>query len=364
MSWTACDPRVEPSDAAKAEVPPDSRRFRPPVSPPSLRQATGSGEINIRVNQDQSGGDQNETVLAVNPNDPLHLVGGAIDFRLGTVRTGFYASQDGGLTWNDGLIFELNYEYQADPAVAFCADGSVVFTQISYDGIFAPNGLYFSRSTDGGQSWPIATAVVDHPTGVPFADKEWITCDTAPGSPYTNRIYVTWTEIAPGEPTHFYRIASKSSSDFGASWNPTVNVSDGTNVQASVVALGPEGQVYVAWNEGWSTWPVGRPIPGRIGPGPRKGFAKACIACRAAKEARGRSESICSAAERFCARPSTRPRCCRRISGWRRMCGASPRSTSWLARGSKCTRSTSPRTRQENTTRPASPLVDLASTLR
>lgn len=244
------------------DIPPSDRWIRPPTFPPSRPSEAVPG-LNIRVNQDASGGDQNETVIRVNPVDPLNLVAGANDYRTGNVKSGYYASLDGGLTWTDGVLPETTYPFQGDPAVAFCADGSAVFASLSFTNIFQPHGIFFYRSTDGGVTWPVKTTVFNRTTGFPFADKEWIGCDTT-GSPFANRIYVTWTDFGSTTP-----ILLRWSGDQGATWSSDVRVSNGNSTQGSVIAIGPSGQLYVAWSDnGGGRIAFNRSINGGVSFGP------------------------------------------------------------------------------------------------
>lgn len=189
---------------------------------------------------------QNETSIDFNPLDPLNLVGGANDYRNGEVDAGFYYSRDGGVTWGDGTIFEPTFEAQGDPAVAFCANGYVFYSFISFDRSSDNNGLFAARSIDGGENWPLVTPIAQNfGSFVPFEDKEYIACDTT-SSPYQNTVYVSWTHFPanPGRPSSIY--FSRSTDDGVTFTNPMV-ISDNGGVQGSVPAVGPNGEVYVIW---------------------------------------------------------------------------------------------------------------------
>src|SRR5207245_8138699 len=56
---------------------------------------------NVAMNQDRGFFPQNETPIAVDPNDPQRLFSGANDYRSGIdAACGVYGSRDGGATWN------------------------------------------------------------------------------------------------------------------------------------------------------------------------------------------------------------------------------------------------------------------------
>ena len=61
----------------EGDIPPSDHWTSTAKFPPSQPQGTLAANQNIRVNQDISGRDQNETVFAVSPIDVDNLVGGA-----------------------------------------------------------------------------------------------------------------------------------------------------------------------------------------------------------------------------------------------------------------------------------------------
>jgi hypothetical protein len=227
------DPDITTTEASSVRV--GTPRF--PASGP---EADSAGS-NIRVNQDASGQDQNETMIDVNPLDPLNLVAVAHDYRLGPNKLGYYASFDGGLTWQDGTLPEDTYEFQSDPVIAFCADGSAVAVTLSLNSDTG-RGIFLYRSTDGGATWSAPATVGDFPTSV-AVDKEWVSCDTT-GSAYANRVYIGFRRSLLGNMRVTY------SDDFGATWSPYIQVSDDTIFRAKngiVTSVGPNGEVYAVW---------------------------------------------------------------------------------------------------------------------
>ncbi|RMG46844.1 MAG: exo-alpha-sialidase [Acidobacteria bacterium] len=232
--------------AAAALVPPPTAipdrpviTYDPPTTPQTL-EAAGAG-TNVRVNQDSSGRDQNETTIAVSPIDPGYLVGGANDARSGSWGAGVYVSHDGGRTWTDGLMPFRKYPNQGDPTVAFCGDGIPVYAYLDYVGAYQPHRLISAHSVDGGQSW-VGPGVAYQGT-TPFADKPYIACAPDDGSPYANRAYLSWTQIGFGTSP----IVVAYSSDHGQTWNGRTPVSGNGGVQGSIPVAGRDGEVYVFW---------------------------------------------------------------------------------------------------------------------
>jgi hypothetical protein len=175
---------------------------------------------NILVNQDYSYRPQNEPSIAVDPNDPKHLIVGYNDFRIDVpLGGGWSTSFDGGGTWHDGLIaFPLLYTDEGiieptfgtgDPAIAIANDGTAYHASLGFSQSFCENGVFVSRSDDGGISWwtPVIVpgrqgprpqgVVVYHSSAFDcsiFHDKEYIAVDNS-GGPHDGRVYVTWTRF-------------------------------------------------------------------------------------------------------------------------------------------------------------------------
>ena len=210
---------------------------------------------------------QNEPALAQNPRNPLNLISASNDevgepacagpvanppcgFTPGVSVSGFYASQDGGLTWPCQGIVDLTAEGEfgfGDPGLSFDSRGSAYYSMLAHP-LTGPDDqidLVVAKSTDGGCSYPTASKVnVD---GQP-ADKPAIAVDTHPKSRFRDRIYVAWTESPRGEPD---RIVFARSLDGGLTWSPSTTLSTPprgpSGVVSASVAVAPDGTVYVAW---------------------------------------------------------------------------------------------------------------------
>ena len=112
-----------------------------------------------RANTEYSCFPQNETSLDTNPLHRKNIVAGANDYRLGWASSGFYASRDGGEHWYDGWIpFPSlpsgdNLDGGGDPAVVFDRAGVVYYADINFNRTDDTNGVWVSRSTNGGFTW-------------------------------------------------------------------------------------------------------------------------------------------------------------------------------------------------------------------
>jgi hypothetical protein len=240
---------------------------------------------------------QNEPTIAVDPLNASGLIAGSNDEQLqppcgpGPVRgqgdpandcsffpnvgtDGVYTSADGGATWmNRGLLpgFSDNggrLVSDGDPVIAFgpaqganstfsWSNGSVAYygslaSFASGQSHTAPELVTVSRSTDEGAAWtnPVIAA---NGHGFIFNDKPDIWVDRNASSPFFGRVYLTWTQFRdiPGcaEPIMF-----TSSADGGKTWSLPNQLSTAHNCgiggrQGSVIRTGPDGTVYVEWED-------------------------------------------------------------------------------------------------------------------
>jgi hypothetical protein len=218
---------------------------------------------------------QNETAIAVDPNDPLRLVGSANDYRLGDTSCGIYNTTDGGSTWSAGVLARPvitgtgeSYEGGGDPSVAVGPDsvahvGCLYFTR----DFLAPNAVVVHTESDPGSNAFNSTKVVEF-TDVSvedgkeylFHDKPYIAVDTS-GEDHDGNVYVSWTIFLGHQEivspfvnlvSDEARIHFSRSTDGGATYSPPIPLS-GVVAHGSVPAVGPaEGPgdaVYVVWQK-------------------------------------------------------------------------------------------------------------------
>jgi hypothetical protein len=184
---------------------------------------------------------QNETTIAVNPQNPWNLVAGTNDYRIFNTRearndgSGWaYTTLDGGRTWRNIELPHLTFQTGAtgalsdmdsagDPAVAFGPHNTVYYANLVFSRLNNASGVVVSKSTDGGLTWGEPSIVhldgVDssgNPLDTPlFNDKEWITVD-----PRTGTVYVTWTLFGTSDSP----IQVARSDDGGKTWSAPVSV--------------------------------------------------------------------------------------------------------------------------------------------
>jgi hypothetical protein len=294
------------SGAADFELNPRNATSRALTSSGMFAPAAGGGPpcsmtlgTNVKVNQNclnltdstlqGRAQAQNETAIAVDPRNANHLVASYNDYRRGDGTCGTSYSLDGGHTWSDsttpngftsGAPFGAARQYwQAggDTSVAYDTRGNAYLAcQVFQRGMGAtPNpdlssGMFVFRSTGtAGASWNFTgRQVLVSPdtagTGSSaFLDKPYMTIDSHPGSPFRDRVYVTWTTFAADGTAYIY---GASSNDYGETFSAPVVVSGDNNTlctntfgfptpngncnenQFSDPFTGADGALYVTWS--------------------------------------------------------------------------------------------------------------------
>ncbi|MEN3026367.1 MAG: sialidase family protein [Chlorobiota bacterium] len=203
--------------------------------------------------------DQSETWITLHPQNPRLLLAGANDSRYnygGNYRMVSYRSTDGGRTWSAALTPQNFFVPTntgaaiADPGLCFDSDGNAYYShimvQLLNDEPSGTNGVFVALSTNAGQSWTeLSPVTLNQGQNVPFDDKCLMVVDTISTSPYRNSIYVAWRRFG-GTPG----IYVARSTDRGQSWSvPVLLPGSGGDTQAPILAVGPQGQVYVAWRQ-------------------------------------------------------------------------------------------------------------------
>lgn len=247
---------------------------------------------------------QTEPHIAVNPNDPNHLIMSAIDYALPYNAT--YVSIDGGQTWQGPNRVPLTQGTSGagDPAVGidrqgkafqvFMAMGEKPYNVGPFDVYIPIAHIAVSSSEDGGIVWqqPAVAAKsklwgrieLDEESnlargiiGFSFLDKPWMAVGPDASNLEKDVIYVTYTEFADwfdiqyaGELAFLRLVMSEStilmvsSKDGGRSWSEPKEISPKRTlfelgqgepgeeinywtVQGSYPQVGKDGAVYISW---------------------------------------------------------------------------------------------------------------------
>ncbi|HYV23602.1 MAG TPA: sialidase family protein [Pyrinomonadaceae bacterium] len=220
---------------------------------PLSTTSTGAGS-NVDVSNEC--GPQSETFITINQNKPKTLAGGSNEiFRL--PMRGYYSTNGGG-SWG-GVDLPLppakgnGTDFGSDPTLAFDTQGNVFY---GYIVVFFGNGngingteMAVAKSTDGGKTYPSVNFFSFENGTNHFNDKPMITADTNAGSALRDNVYIAWDAASGGSIGGGVRVAA--SSDHGANFSVT-RADDpsgpGRSIGASP-AVGPNGELYVAWND-------------------------------------------------------------------------------------------------------------------
>ncbi len=190
---------------------------------------------------------ENETAIAQDPHHPDHVLASFNDYRRGDGNCYGAYSLDGGKNWTDttipmgftrGTAFGAPREYWqsgGDTAVAWDTKGNAYFQcQVFNRGKPTTpdpdqsSAVYIFRSTGNfGASWNFpGRPVIEHNdivgAGNVLEDKPYMTVDNHVGSPFQDRVYVTYTEFAADGTAYIY---ASHSADYGQSFSPRVLVS-------------------------------------------------------------------------------------------------------------------------------------------
>jgi hypothetical protein len=197
-----------------------------------------------------------EPDVAVSPQDERVAVAVAHNGRYpdgGAVGISYAWTDDGGRTWHahplPGVTSatggEARWARASDPVAAFDAAGRVYVSTLLFN-TGCDTAVAVSRSTDGGRTFGPPVLVHSSSTCAVSDDKNWLSVDTAPGSPHRGRLYQFWTPFlldpfgnADGSPQ-----AVAWSDDQGRTWSAPVSVSaPHANTQNSQPMLRRNGTV-------------------------------------------------------------------------------------------------------------------------
>lgn len=190
-----------------------------------------------------------EPSVAINLKNKDNIVGASILDKV-------YVTKDGGKTWTKSRLTS-SMGVWGDPVVISDKKGDFYYFHLS-----DPTGenwqseeildrIVCQKSIDGGDSWSDGASIgYNHPKD---QDKEWAIAD-----PNSGTIYTSWTQFddyGSEDPNCKSNILFSESSN-GKKWSDPIQlnqfsgdcVDDDKTVEGAVPAVGPDGQLYVAWS--------------------------------------------------------------------------------------------------------------------
>jgi hypothetical protein len=210
--------------------------YKNPSSP--ICATTTSSAANVSTDC-EGNAPHNETTIAVNPTNPLNMIGSANDYQLrlssggGINETAYsraHVTFDGGKTWTSYPIRFNSYVSTGDPAVAFDSSGNAYLATLGFlwsqgNGCCINPDVLVAHSSDGGKTWSAPVRIVAGTGSFGSVgllnDKEYL---TAWGN---GNAIVTWTEYNNGIQGSYISspIFASVTHDGGNSWSTPVEIS-------------------------------------------------------------------------------------------------------------------------------------------
>lgn len=193
---------------------------------------------------------QSETSVAVFGSNVVVGYNSSSNFAAGSGFMGYSYSTNGGTSFTEvsGGLSPIGSVYPlGDPALVVDDAGNFYFATIALDLDTDDSYVLVYKSTDGGATFAFAFGVVT--ACCDFLDKELIAIDNNSGSPFKGTLYITFTDFLDGDGTLIYSCAftAATGSDLGCV------VLTGEDSQGSIPAVGPNGELYVAWEQSSNT---------------------------------------------------------------------------------------------------------------
>lgn len=188
--------------------------------------------------------DPNEISIALNPKDGTKMMAGA---NIASV----YTSESGGISWKR-LTQYSTLGVWGDPVMVIdTAEHYFHFHLSRPDSGNWVDRIVCQKSDDFGKTFNNGTFAGLNGTKV--QDKPWIAVNSK-----TNEMYVTWTQFdkyESADPDDRSNIHFSKSIDSGNSWSVPIQINsvdgdcldDDNTVEGAVPAVGPNGEIYVAW---------------------------------------------------------------------------------------------------------------------
>jgi len=217
---------------------------------------------------------RSESWLAVDPTDPNHLVGTSkffFDPVFYLFHLGSYVSFDGGKSWSNAVIpgFDCqsapNFSWTdtTDPIHAFDSSGRVFSTLLPFSFTYNPAGnqvfgvvpnsaISVVKSTDGGVTWTMGNQrqplAIYNSSGLGrTADKQWMTADANPRSPFVDNVYVGFTLFAGFSSELWFSRSKDHGEHFSTPVRLSVANNDGPFNTYIFLGTAPDGTLYISY---------------------------------------------------------------------------------------------------------------------
>ncbi|MDG1913473.1 MAG: sialidase family protein [Crocinitomix sp.] len=193
---------------------------------------------------------QVEPSIFINPKNTNEIIAGS-------VMNDYYYSKDGGATWKSKSI-KSKWGVNGDPCMLIDTLGRYYYFHLSnINGQPLVGGMVCQRSKKLKGKFRKEGHTINNGK---YHDKQWVSLD-----PRTNHIYMTWTQFDgydSDDPEDFSHIVFSKTEDGGLTWSVPVQISNvpgdckdnDLTAEGAVPAVGPNGEIYVAWSRNDSLW--------------------------------------------------------------------------------------------------------------
>jgi hypothetical protein len=175
----------------------------------------------------------------------------------GSAAIGYSTSTDGGRSWSSGLLPALtpyttppaSATFVSDPVVAFDArHGRWLASTLAAD---TDRWKLLVSGSPNGTAWSApVTALATAPQTV---DKEWLTCDNWPTSPFRGHCYLAYSSWGQSSSKGQTSLAVQTSTDGGMTWGPQVllpvEYDPRTDTLSAEPVVRPNGELVVVFVE-------------------------------------------------------------------------------------------------------------------
>ncbi len=194
---------------------------------------------------------QVEPSIYINPNNTNQIIAGS-------VMNDYYYSVDGGKTWKSKSIRSRKNGVNGDPCMLIDNNGYYYYFHLSnIKGTSLIGGMVCERSkTIKGRFIKEGHTLVNGK----YHDKQWVALNKK-----NNHIYMTWTQFDAynsDDPKDFSVILFSKSTNNGMTWSTPKVISkfkgdcrdNDLTAEGAVPAVGPNGEIYVAWARDSKIW--------------------------------------------------------------------------------------------------------------
>jgi len=207
---------------------------------------------NVRASE--GGNPVNETPMAANPVKAAQMLSGGNDYNCPTTQ-GFFASKDGGATWNHTCLGALaGSGGVGDPIVGYNTSGEAFIGGVDEVSGTVAN-IAIEHSTNGGGTWSSPSLAVSGISPYTFCDKPWLQIDDGATSPRKDAMYISTTGFDPN--SNSAMVVSHSTNGGSSFTSVMVDAVTYPEIdQFTDLGIGSDGTVYLSWMRCSATGPT------------------------------------------------------------------------------------------------------------